>query len=477
MGKKTIKIYPGVAITGIADRGKAVGRHEGQVVFVEGAVPGDVADVLVQSRKAGQLQGKVDKLLVPSPDRREPVCEHFGVCGGCKWQHLDYQAQLRHKQQAVEEAFRRIAKVEVGEFLPILGAPSPLHYRNKLEFTASDRRWLTLEEIRSGETFHRDGLGFHLPGHFDKVVDVQTCYLQPEPSNAIRNEIRDYARANGLSFYNVRSHEGALRNVIVRTASTGEVMVTVSFGAQSTPEERDGLLSHLRARFPEITSLQFAVNGKFNDVLYDVDIEVFSGRSYIEERLGEVRFHIGPKSFFQTNTAQGLALYEIARDFAGLTGRETVYDLYTGLGSIACFVAGQSAKVIGIEEVEPAVEDARVNARINGFDHLHFYAGDVKTLLTEQLVALHGPPDVVITDPPRAGMHAKVVETLLVLNAPKIVYVSCNPATQARDLALLSAGYTVRKSRAVDMFPHTHHIENVVLLERKYDRYVPDTAE
>jgi 23S rRNA (uracil1939-C5)-methyltransferase len=467
MGKKISKIYPGVHITGIADRGKAVGRHEGQVIFVEGAVPGDVADVLVQSRKAGQLLGRVEKLIVPSPDRREPVCAHFGTCGGCKWQHFAYEAQLRHKQQAVEDAFRRIGKVAVEEYLPIIGAPSPLYYRNKLEFTASDRRWLSLDEIRSEEVFQRDGLGFHLPGHFDKVVDIETCHLQPEPSNAIRNAIREYARAHGLTFYNVRSHQGGLRNVIVRTASTGQVMVTVSFGAQSSAEQREGLLSYLQRRFPEITSLQYAVNGKQNDVLYDLDISVFAGQPYIVEQLGDVRFHVGPKSFFQTNTAQALALYETAREFAGLTGQETVYDLYTGLGSIACFVAGHSARVIGIEEVEPAVEDARVNARINGFDHLHFYAGDVKALLTDQLVAQHGAPDVVITDPPRAGMHPKVVETLLALNPPRIVYVSCNPATQARDLALMAGQYAVLKSRAVDMFPHTHHIENVVLLERK----------
>lgn len=467
MGKKTVKTYPAVTITGIADRGKAVGRHEGQVIFVEGAVPGDVADILVQSRKAGQLQGRVARLLTPSPERREPVCAHFGVCGGCKWQHFDYEAQLRHKQQAVENALQRIGKVAVGEFLPIAGGKNTLHYRNKLEFTASNRRWLSLEEVRSEEAFQRDGLGFHLPGHFDKVVDIDTCYLQAEPSNAIRNAIREYAREQGFAFYNVREHRGALRNIIIRTASTGQCMVTVCFGAQSNAAQREGLLAFLVENFPQITSLQYVVNDKVNDIIYDLEVHAYAGPPYIIEKLGEVQFRIGPKSFFQTNTEQGLVLYETARSFAGLTGNETVYDLYTGLGSIACFVADQSRLVVGIEEIEPAIADARVNAQINGFEHLHFYAGDVKDLLTQTLVARHGKPDVIITDPPRAGMHPKVVDTLLELNAPKIVYVSCNPATQARDLALMSAQYDVTKSKAVDMFPHTHHIENVVLMERK----------
>lgn len=463
MAKFIQKILPSVTITGIADRGKAVGRHEGQVVFVEGAVPGDVADVRVTSKKKGVMDGRVEQMVTPSPDRVKPFCIHFGTCGGCKWQHLDYNAQLRHKQETVENALLRIGKVEVGEYLPIMGSAKQSYYRNKLEFTFSNRKWLTEKEMGQMDDINRNGLGFHLPGHFDKVLDISECHLQPEPSDAIRQAVRDYSLEHGFTHYNVREHVGFMRNIIIRVARTGETMVTVVFG-EDEPENRIGLLDYLVGKFPNITSLNYVINTKLNDTIYDLPVHCYHGTPFIMETLGAAKFKIGPKSFFQTNTAQAEALYQTALDFAGLTGTENVYDLYTGLGSIACFVAGSAKQVVGIEEVEPAVADARENAALNGFDHLHFYAGDVKALFNGDLLERHGRPDVIITDPPRAGMHENVVNTLLEVAAPKIVYVSCNPATQARDLNILAAKYDVVKSRAVDMFPQTHHIENVTLL-------------
>lgn len=467
---RKFKQYPlleQVTITGIADRGKSVGRHDGQVVFVEGAVPGDVADIQVQSKKSGFYTGKAVKFHTLSPDRTEPFCQHFGVCGGCKWQYLDYDAQLRHKQNEVENALLRLGKVTVEEMLPIIGNPKRSHYRNKLEFTFSNRRWLTPEEMQSEEQFpDRRGMGFHLPGSFDKVLDLHECHLQPEPSEAIRKAIQSYSMAKGWSFYNVKDHSGFLRNLIVRVARTGETLVTVIFGAGEAAD-REELLNHLITTFCDtITSLNYVVNTKQNDTIYDLEVHTVKGNPYIIETLGDLKFRINPKSFFQTNTAQAEILYQTALDFAGLTGTENVYDLYTGLGSIACFIAKYCKHVTGIEEVAAAIEDAKENAILNKLDNTTFYAGDVKNLLNPEFVAKHGHPDVIITDPPRAGMHESVVNTLIALAPSRIVYVSCNPATQARDLALLKEHYTVTRSQAVDMFPQTQHIENVVLLTK-----------
>ncbi len=461
------RILEQVSLTDTGDKGKAVGRHEGKVVFVEGAVPGDVVDVLVQKRKKGHLIGKAIKLHQASEDRRPAFCEHFGVCGGCKWQHLDYQAQLKYKQQVVENALQRIAKVEVGEFLPILGSKKTQYYRNKLEFSFSNKRWLTEEEVKTDNVFgERNALGFHRPGAFDKIVDVKHCYLQPEPSNPIRNAVRDFALEHDYTFFDIRAQKGLLRQLYVRITELGEVMVMVSFFEDDKPK-REALLEFLKEKFPEITTLVYLINDKKNDSIFDLTPHVWSGLGVIHEQLGHVKFKIGPKSFFQTNSTQALELYNVVRDFAGLTGEENVYDLYTGLGSIACFVADQCSHVTGIEEIEAAILDARENAELNGLDNTTFYAGDVKDILSVEFMEKHGKPDLVITDPPRAGMHADVVKTLLQLAAPSIVYVSCNPATQARDLNLLSELYEVVKVMPVDMFPHTHHIENVALLKIK----------
>lgn len=461
------KVIPKVEITGIADKGRAVGRDAGgQVIFVDGVVPGDVLDVLAYNKKKGVLFGVPQHFHRYSPDRREPFCAHFEVCGGCKWQHLSYEAQLHHKQLVVENAMQRIAKVNVEEFSPILGTAATTYYRNKLEFSFSSKRWLTPEEIDSGISNEVDVLGFHAPGAYDKVVDIHHCWLQPDPSNEIRNAARALAHQQGLPFFDARANEGFLRNMIVRTSSLGEVMVILSFYEKDMDRIRpylDGLL----ARVPGVTTMIYCINPKPNDSMYDLEMITYAGKGYIEEQLKHVRFRIGPKSFFQTNPRQSEALYDIAVDFAGLQGHENVYDLYTGIGSIALYVAGSCRQVVGIEEIEAAIDDARVNARINGIGNATFYAGDVKNILTPEFAQQHGRPDVLITDPPRAGMHPKVVDMLLHLNSPRLVYVSCNPATQARDLQLLSERYVVRRVRPVDMFPHTHHVESVALLEAK----------
>lgn len=468
MAKKTL-ILPAVPIHGIADRGKGVGRTaDGLVVFVDGAVPGDVVDVFVQKKKKEFAEGVVERIVTPSPRRVEPFCEHFKICGGCKWQYLAYEDQLAHKQQAVEEALRRIAKVEVGEFLPILGAPETTFYRNKLEFGFSNRRWLFPEEMGadpSDGSKPSDGLGFHKAGYFDKIIDIQKCWLQADPSNAVRNAARQIARAQGLEFYDLRRHTGFLRNLMLRLTTTGELMVLVSF-AQNNPDAIAAFLGALLERFPkEITTAVYCINQKLNDSVFDQEMLTYFGKGYVEEQLGDLRFKIGPKSFFQTNSRQGETLYDVAAEFAGLTGAENVYDLYTGTGSIALYLARQCRQVVGIEEIPEAIADAEENRALNGITNAIFYAGDVKNVLSPEFIQRHGRPDVVVTDPPRAGMHEKAVRFLLDLAAPKIVYVSCNPATQARDLALLAEQYAVRKVRPVDMFPHTHHIENVALLE------------
>ncbi len=461
------KILQHITITGIADKGKSVGRTaSGEVIFVEDVAPGDIVDVLVLRKKSGVMQGKPVYFHQYSADRVQPFCKHYGVCGGCKWQHLDYAAQLQHKQQVVEDAIQRIAKVKVIDFQDIIGGTETVYYRNKLEFTFSDRRWLTEAEIHMPtEMKQRPALGFHRPGAFDKIVDIEHCWLQPEPSNTIRNTIKAIAIEQGLRFYDVKAHQGLLRNMTLRIATTGEIMLLLSFG-EDQPKKIRLFLETIQQRLPDITTICYCINTKVNDYIMDLEIITWYGKGYIEEQLGPVRCKIGPKSFFQTNTRQGQLLYDIALQFADLQGDENVYDLYTGVGSIALYVAKHCRQVVGIEEIEAAIEDAQENAALNNITNAIFYAGDVKNILTEAFVQRYGKPDVLITDPPRAGMHPDVVQMLLQLEAPKIVYVSCNPATQARDLQMLSAKYEVHKVRPVDMFPHTHHIENVALLKR-----------
>ncbi|HMN90974.1 MAG TPA: 23S rRNA (uracil(1939)-C(5))-methyltransferase RlmD [Saprospiraceae bacterium] len=464
---KKRKVLQHITITGIADKGKSVGRTaSGEVIFVEDVAPGDVVDVLVLRKKSGVMQGKPVHFHQYSADRVQPFCKHYGVCGGCKWQHLDYAAQLQHKQQVTEDAIQRIAKVKVIDFQNIIGGTETVYYRNKLEFAFSDRRWLTEAEIHMPtEMKYRSALGFHRPGAFDKIVDIEHCWLQPEPSNTIRNTIKAIAMEQGLRFYDVKAHQGLLRNMTLRIATTGEIMLLLSFG-EDQPKKIRLFLETIQQRLPDITTICYCINTKVNDYIMDLEMITWYGKGYIEEQLGHVRCKIGPKSFFQTNTRQGQLLYDIALQFADLQGNENVYDLYTGVGSIALYVARHCRQVVGIEEMEAAIEDARENAALNNITNAIFYAGDVKNILTEAFVQQYGKPDVLITDPPRAGMHPDVVQMLLQLEAPKIVYVSCNPATQARDLQMLSAKYEVHKVRPVDMFPHTHHIENVALLKR-----------
>ncbi|MBK8193148.1 MAG: 23S rRNA (uracil(1939)-C(5))-methyltransferase RlmD [Lewinellaceae bacterium] len=465
MAKKH-SIIQGVPIHGIADRGKGVGRTpEGLTVFVQGGVPGDVVDVFVQKKKSGFAEGTVERLVTPSSDRVEPFCAHFAICGGCKWQNLDYAAQLRHKQLVVEDALLRIGKITPDEFLPILGAPQTTYYRNKLEFGFSNRRWLLPGELNNiPEGTELNALGFHKAGFFDKIIDIGHCWLQADPSNALRNGCRDIATAQGLSYYDLRRHTGFLRNLMVRLTTTGEVMLLVSF-AQPDETAIKRYLDAILEKFPNLATLVYCINTKLNDSMFDLDMLTYSGKGYVVERMGDLRFKVGPKSFFQTNSVQGKRLYDVTADFAGLTGTENVYDLYTGTGSIALYLARQCRQVVGIEEIPEAIADAEENMRLNDIQNAVFYTGDVKNVLNPEFSALHGKPDVVITDPPRAGMHEKAVRFLLDLAAPRIVYVSCNPATQARDLQLLSEKYSVRKVQPVDMFPHTHHIENVALLE------------
>lgn len=452
-----------IEIFDIAEEGKGVGRHEDLVLFIEKAIPGDVVDVELQRKKKNFAEGRVTNIIQPSPYRIEPFCPHFGVCGGCKWQHMNYQAQLKFKQQSVDNALTRIGKVDTASMEEILGSAETTYYRNKLEYTFSNKRWLTnRDEEVSPEDLN--ALGFHVPGRFDKILDIDHCYLQQDPSNNIRNSVRDFAIEQGMSFYDLRGHEGALRNLIIRTSSTGEVMVVVVF---AYPEEGqvELMMNFVAEKFPEIASLLYIVNQKRNDTIFDQDIHTFKGRDFIYEEMEGLKFKVGPKSFYQTNSAQAYELYKITRDFAELNGQELVYDLYTGAGTIANFVARQAKEVVGVEYVPTAIEDAKINSQINGINNTKFYAGDMKDVLTAEFVATHGKPDVVITDPPRAGMHADVVNRILEMEAPKVVYVSCNAATQARDLEMLAAKYDVVRIKPVDMFPQTQHVENVVLLK------------
>ncbi len=463
--KKELPVIESLEILSVGAEGKAVARHDDLVVFVPYAAPGDVADVKIDRKKHSYAEGHIERMVKPSPLRVEPFCEHFGVCGGCRWQHLPYQEQLKAKQQQVEDALHRIAKVEMPEITPILGSEQTVAYRNKMEYTFSNKKWLTWEQMRSGEEFaDRDAAGFHIPGAFDKVLDINRCHLQDDLGNRLRLHVKQYAREHGLSFFDLRAQTGLLRTMMIRIVSTGEVMVVLSFG-EDNPGQIKGVLDDLRTSFPEITSLMYVVNTKANDTIADLDIQLHSGREYIEEEMEGLRFRIGPKSFYQTNSHQAYNLYKVAREYAGLTGEELVYDLYTGTGTIANFVARQARKVIGIEYVEDAIRDAKLNAEVNRLANTDFYAGDMKDVLTDEFVAAHGHPDVMIVDPPRAGMHADVVNVILNAEPSRIVYVSCNPATQARDIALLDAKYRVTAIRPVDMFPHTHHVENVVRLD------------
>ncbi len=457
-------ILENLEIEAVAAEGKSLARHEGQVVFVQEAVPGDVADVQIKRKKKSFLEGAPIKYHKKSDLRVDPFCDHFGVCGGCKWQHLNYTSQLEFKQQQVVDALERIGKVEIPEISPILGSEKTNRYRNKLEFTFSNKRWLTKEEIDSESKLQRNGLGFHIPGLFDKVVDVETCHLMEEPVNAIKNEIRKYALEHEIEFFDIREQKGLLRTLMIRLTDAGELMVLVQF-YRNDVEVIKGLLDHIDDKFPEITSLLYVINQKGNDTISDQEVLVHSGKDHIIEEMGNLKFKIGPKSFYQTNSAQAKVLYDVTLDFADFQGDELVYDLYTGTGTIANYCADQVKKVIGLEYVEDAIKDAFVNSEENGIRNTDFYAGDIKDLLDDEFISEHGSPDTIITDPPRAGMHENVVNMILKVAPKKVVYVSCNPATQARDIALMDEKYKVTKIQPVDMFPHTHHVENVVLLE------------
>ncbi len=456
----------GVTVSDMAAEGKSICRVDDQVVFITGAVPGDVVDIQITKKRSNYCEGFVTRFISYSPERVEPFCKYFGKCGGCKWQFIPYSKQVEYKEREVINNLRRLGHVELPENLPILPSEKNEYYRNKLEFTYSNKRWLTQEELANPEVAKTPGVGFHIPGLFDKVVDITDCHLQAEPSNAIRNWTRDYAFANGLTFYDLRERTGLLRNLTIRTASTGDIMVIVAFGADEQ-ENINAMLTALKERFPEVTSLMYVVNTKANDTITDLDINCFAGDPYITEQMGDIKFRVGPKSFYQTNSEQAHRLYDVAKEFAGLTGSEVVYDLYTGTGTIANYVARSARKVVGIEYVPEAIEDAKVNSQINDIKNTEFFAGDMKDVLTLDFINAHGKPDVMIVDPPRAGMHPDVVETILKAAPRKVVYVSCNSATQARDLQLMDKQYKVTALRPVDMFPHTHHVESVVLLEAR----------
>lgn len=493
--KKPLPLLEGIEITGLAAEGKALTkiklRPEDEspiVIFIPYGAPGDIVDLQLDKKKHSYGEGHIVRMVKPSDIRREPFCSHFGTCGGCKWQHIPYQEQLKQKHTQVKDALERIGKIPLPEINPVLGSELTEGYRNKMEYTFSNKKWRTYEEMRSGEEFKDSshGLGFHIPGAFDKVLHIEKCYLQEDFGNRLRNFIYDYALEHNLSFYDIRNNKGLLRTLMIRTASTGEKMVVVAFG-EDNPEEINLLMEAIAKEFPEITSLQYAINLKLNDSLADVEIQPFKGPDYIEEEMEGLRFRVNAKSFYQTNSAQAYELYKVARRFAGLDPdlgpalqseepplkwmeekrKPFVYDLYTGTGTIANFIARQAAKVIGIEYVEVAIEDARLNSRVNGIDNTEFFAGDMKDVLTDEFIALHGRPDIMIVDPPRAGMHEDVVKVILNAAPETIVYVSCNPATQARDLALLNEQYIVTDVQPVDMFPHTHHIENVVRLRHR----------
>lgn len=468
MGKRNAPLFlEKVTITDIGSEGNAVARVDNLVVFVPMLIPGDVVDIRVVKKRKKYLEGIPVKFHEYSKDRIEPKCIHFGVCGGCKWQHLPYIMQLKHKEKQVKDNLTRIGKTDLPSINPIIGSATEYQYRNKLEYTFSDRRWLTNEEVRSGlEIKDENALGFHIPGIFDKVLNINQCHLQPEPTNLIRNAVHEYSRLNGLPYFHIKEQTGFLRNLIIRNTLNGDVMVIVAFYREDV-ELRKGLLDFLHEKFPEIKSLMYVINGKRNDTLGDQDIILYKGEDHLIETMDGLKFRISPKSFYQTNTKQAAVLYSVVKDFAGLTGKELVYDLYTGTGTIANYIAGSALMVIGMEYVNEAVMDAEANAVLNSIKNTRFFSGDIKNLLSAEFIASNGKPDVIITDPPRAGMHEDVVKAIISALPERIVYVSCNPATQARDIQILSEKFMVSDVQPVDMFPQTHHVENVVLLKRR----------
>lgn len=465
--RKELPVVENVEITGVAAEGKSIARVDDMVVFIPYGAPGDVVNIKLDKKKRSYAEAHIVDMVKPSPDRVTPACEHFGVCGGCKWQHIPYESQLRYKRDQVVDALTRIAKVEIPEVNPTLGSKETFCYRNKLEYTFSCKCWITFEDLRSGrEIADRNALGFHIPGAFDKVLDIKKCWLQDDLSNRIRLFVRQYALAKGYEFYDIKAQQGLMRTLMVRIASTGEVMLIVVF-ARPEQEKIDDLMGAIAAEFPEITSLLYVVNQKVNDTIADQEVITYRGRDYINEEMEGLQFRIGPKSFYQTNSLQAYELYKVARRMACLKPDDLVYDLYTGTGTIANFVARQVKKVVGIEYVPEAIADAKLNSEVNGIDNTIFFAGDMKDVLTDGFIAEHGRPDVMIIDPPRAGMHEDVVSVILNARPERIVYVSCNPATQARDLALMDSLYRVEEVQPVDMFPHTHHVENVVRMTRR----------
>lgn len=465
--RKELPVVENVEITGVAAEGKSIARVDDMVVFIPYGAPGDVVNIKLDKKKRSYAEAHIVDMVKPSPDRVTPACEHFGVCGGCKWQHIPYESQLRYKRDQVVDALTRIAKVEIPEVNPTLGSKETFCYRNKLEYTFSCKCWITFEDLRSGrEIANRNALGFHIPGAFDKVLDIKKCWLQDDLSNRIRLFVRQYALAKGYEFYDIKAQQGLMRTLMVRIASTGEVMLIVVF-ARPEQEKIDDLMGAIAAEFPEITSLLYVVNQKVNDTIADQEVITYRGRDYINEEMEGLQFRIGPKSFYQTNSLQAYELYKVARRMACLKPDDLVYDLYTGTGTIANFVARQVKKVVGIEYVPEAIADAKLNSEVNGIDNTIFFAGDMKDVLTDGFIEEHGRPDVMIIDPPRAGMHEDVVNVILNARPERIVYVSCNPATQARDLALMDGLYRVDEVQPVDMFPHTHHVENVVRMTRR----------
>lgn len=462
--RKELPLLQNIEIVDVAAEGNSIAKVDQMVVFVPYGAPGDVVDVKVDRKRRSYAEGHIERLVKPSEIRIEPRCEHFGVCGGCRWQHLPYEFQISAKQRQVKDALDRIAKVDYPGVMPILGSENIYEYRNKLEYTFSNRCWLTFEQLRSGEEFpDRDAAGFHIPGAFDKVLDIKKCHLQDDLGNRLRLFVKEFTKSNGYSFYDLKAQCGFVRTMMIRILSTGETMLVMVFG-EDDKEKIDSTMDAIRREFPELTSLQYVVNLKVNDSIADQEVILHSGRPWIEEEMDGLKFRIGPKSFYQTNSRQAHTLYKVTRDFAELTGDELVYDLYTGTGTIANFVSRKASKVIGIEYVKEAIDDAIINSQANGIENTLFFAGDMKDVLTDDFIAEHGRPDVIIVDPPRAGMHADVVNVILNAEPRRIVYVSCNPATQARDLQLLDSKYKIEAVQPVDMFPHTHHVENVVKL-------------
>ena len=463
--KKPLPIIENVEIVDVAAEGKSIAKIDDMVVFIPYGAPGDIVDIKLDKKKKSFAEAHIERMVRPSEIRIEPFCEHFGVCGGCKWQHLPYDFQLKFKRQQVVDALQRIAKVEIPDIPTTIGSDNTTCYRNKLEYTFSNKSWLTFEQMKSGEEFpDRNAVGFHIPGAFDKVLNINKCWLQDNISNEIRLFIRDYALSKGYTFYDLKNQQGVMRTIMVRIASTCEIMLIVVFG-EDNPEAVNNVMEAIKEKFPQITSLLYVINLKVNDTIGDQEVITYSGKPYIEEEMEGLKFRIGPKSFYQTNSHQAYKLYSKTREFAHLTGNELVYDLYTGTGTIANFVARQCRKVVGVEYVPEAIDDARLNSQVNGIDNTLFYAGDMKDILTDSFVAEHGVPDVMIIDPPRAGMHEDVVKVILNAAPKRIVYVSCNPATQARDVALLDCKYKITDIQPVDMFPHTHHVENIIAMD------------